>query len=68
MGSSGNCLWEDMLVSDGGPYLVDYDGCRGVEYDKCGPSPTLTDTGEWNSYKEEHLLHFFSGPEIMMKT
>lgn len=38
MGSSGNCLWEDMLVSDGGPHLVDYDGCRGVEY-KCGPSP-----------------------------
>lgn len=30
--------------------------------------PKLTDTGEWNSCKEEHLLYFFSGPEEMMKT
>lgn len=43
MKSSGNYVWKDMLVSDGGLYLVDYAGCLGVEYNESGPSPTLTD-------------------------
>lgn len=34
IGSSGNYVWKDMLVSDGGPYLVDYHGSLGVEYDE----------------------------------
>lgn len=34
IGSSGNYVWKDMLVLDGGLYLVDYYGSLGVEYDE----------------------------------
>lgn len=44
-----------MSVSDVGPYLMDYNGCTGAVFAKRGPSPTLTDTGERNSYEGEQL-------------
>lgn len=34
MRSRGNDVWKDKLVSDGGPDLVDDDGCIAVEYDE----------------------------------
>lgn len=39
--SSGNYVWKDMLVSDGGLYRVDCAACIGVEYNESGTSPTL---------------------------
>lgn len=40
-----------MLVSDGGPYLVDHSGCAAVECDEGCTSPTLTD--RWMEVKWE---------------